>query len=98
MAEAPDRESKTEEPTEKKIGDALEQGNVPASREAGTLASLLGILIVASFFLVSGVAHIKSSLSGLSTIPAAGRSRTAPMPSASVPVHRLDARACCCRP
>jgi flagellar biosynthesis protein FlhB len=32
MAETPDRESKTEEPTEKKMSDALEQGNVPYSR------------------------------------------------------------------
>ena len=62
--EAPDKESKTEEPTEKKMRDAIEQGNVPFSREAATLASLLGILMVTSFFLVSGVAHLNSSLLG----------------------------------
>lgn len=62
MAETPDRESKTEEPTEKKMGDAREQGNVPYSREAATLASLLGILVVTSFFLVSGVSHLHSTL------------------------------------
>jgi flagellar biosynthetic protein FlhB len=71
MSEAPDRESKTEEPTEKKMGDAREQGNVPYSREASTLASLLGILIVASFFLASGVAHLKSSLHRLVDNPGA---------------------------
>ena len=71
MAETPDKESKTEEPTEKKMRDALEQGNVPYSREAATLASLLGILIVTSFFLVSGVAHLKSSLHRLIDNPGA---------------------------
>ena len=43
MADAPDKESKTEEATEKKIQDAVEKGNVPFSREAATLASLLGM-------------------------------------------------------
>lgn len=71
MAETPDRESKTEEPTEKKFRDALDQGNVPYSREAATLVSLLGILIVTSFFLVSGVAHLNSSLHRLIDNPGA---------------------------
>jgi flagellar biosynthetic protein FlhB len=62
MAEEPDKDSKTEEPTEKKIRDAFERGFVPVSREAATLASLLGILVIASFFLVGGVAHINLSL------------------------------------
>ena len=35
---------------------------MPYSREAATLASLLGILIVTSFFLVSGVVHLTSTL------------------------------------
>jgi flagellar biosynthesis protein FlhB len=71
MAETPDRESKTEEPTEKKFRDALDQGNVPYSREAATLASLLGILVVTSFFLVSGVAHLNSTLHRLVDNPGA---------------------------
>ena len=71
MAETPDRESKTEEPTEKKMSDALERGNVPYSREAATLASLLGILIVASFFLVNGVGHLNSTLHRLIDNPGA---------------------------
>ena len=52
MAEEPDKDSKTEEPTEKKVRDAYERGFVPVSREAATLASLLGILVITSFFLV----------------------------------------------
>ena len=65
MADEPDKDGKTEEPTEKKIRDAYERGFVPFSREAATLASLLGILVIASFFLVGGVAHLNSSLARL---------------------------------
>jgi flagellar biosynthetic protein FlhB len=46
MSETEDRESKTEEATEKKIRDAVEQGNVPSSREVPVLISLLSILAV----------------------------------------------------
>ena len=62
MAEEPDKDSKTEEPTEKKIRDAFERGFVPVSREVATLASLLGMLVISSFFLVGGVTHINVSL------------------------------------
>jgi flagellar biosynthesis protein FlhB len=62
MAEEPDKDSKTEEPTEKKIRDAYERGFVPASREAAMLASLLGMLVVTGFFLVGGVSHLNVSL------------------------------------
>jgi len=62
MAEREDRESKTEEATEKKIRDALEKGNVPFSRELPTFASLLGLLIVTSFFIVDGVLRVTASL------------------------------------
>jgi flagellar biosynthesis protein FlhB len=62
VAEQPDKESKTEEPTEKKIRDAYERGFVPFSREAAMLASLLGMLIVTGFFLVSGVSYLNLSL------------------------------------
>jgi flagellar biosynthetic protein FlhB len=65
MAEEPDKESKTEEPTEKKVRDAYERGFVPSSREAAILASLLGVLVIASFFLVGGTAHLNSSLARL---------------------------------
>ncbi|HJZ44847.1 MAG TPA: flagellar biosynthesis protein FlhB [Hyphomicrobiaceae bacterium] len=62
MAEEPDKESKTEEPTEKKIRDAFERGFIPFSREAAMLASLLGLLIITGFFLVSGVSQLNLSL------------------------------------
>jgi flagellar biosynthetic protein FlhB len=62
MADEPDKDSKTEEPTEKKIRDAFERGFVPFSREAATLASVLGILVIMSFSLAGGVAHLTVSL------------------------------------
>ena len=62
MADGADKESKTEEPTERKIRDAHDKGNIPYSREAATLASLLGILIVTSFVLVGAVVHVNSTL------------------------------------
>lgn len=65
MAEGPDNESKTEEATEKKVRDAVEKGNVPFSKEAATLASLLGMVVVASFFLASDVRQLNFSLARL---------------------------------
>ena len=65
MSEGPDKESKTEEATEKKIRDAVEKGNVPFSREAATLASLLGMAVIASFFLASNVSELNFSLARL---------------------------------
>lgn len=41
MAEGAEKDSRTEEPTEKKIRDTVEKGNLPVSREAPILASLL---------------------------------------------------------
>lgn len=46
MAEDQDRESKTEEPTEKRLADAIEKGNVPFAREATLFGSMAGILLV----------------------------------------------------
>ncbi|MEN3793961.1 flagellar biosynthesis protein FlhB [Fulvimarina sp. MAC3] len=43
MAESEDRSQKTEQPTEKKIRDTIEKGNLPTSREAPVLASFLAI-------------------------------------------------------
>jgi flagellar biosynthetic protein FlhB len=65
MAEEPDRDSRSEEPTEKKVRDAFERGFVPFSREAATLASLLGILVVMSFVMVGGAARLGGSLARL---------------------------------
>lgn len=65
MSDAPDKESKTEEATEKKLLDAVEKGNVPFSKEAAMLASLLGMVIIAGFFLSSNVGRLNFSLARL---------------------------------
>lgn len=42
MAEQPDKDSKTEEASPRRIEEALQKGNTPFSREVGNIASLLG--------------------------------------------------------
>ena len=49
MAEGAERDSRTEEPTEKKIRETVEKGNLPFSREAPILASLLAAMAFAAF-------------------------------------------------
>lgn len=46
MSERPDSAERTEEPTPKKIEDALKKGQAPISREVTTFASLIAILAV----------------------------------------------------
>lgn len=50
MAEDQDKDSKTEDPTEKKIADALEKGNVPVSREVTNVLSIFAITLVIIFY------------------------------------------------
>lgn len=72
MAEAADKESKTEEATEKKIRDAVEKGSIPHSREAVTFGSLLGILLVAGF-LSPGMTRLAAGLRGFIDDPGGWR-------------------------
>jgi flagellar biosynthesis protein FlhB len=58
MADKPDRDSQTEEATDKKIRDAIERGNVPVSREVSIFAFVAGLLVVMAFFLKSGSASL----------------------------------------
>lgn len=64
MAEPQDKESKTEEPTEKKLRDAVERGNVPISREASAFASLAGMLIIGAFVARDAFGAIAAALAG----------------------------------
>jgi len=50
MADEEDKESKTEQASEKKIRDAVEKGNLPFSKEAPIFATLLAVLVFALFF------------------------------------------------
>lgn len=63
--EKPDKESKTEEATEKKIRDALDKGQTPFSRETPILASLLAMLFVATFFMPANIATMAQQLGSM---------------------------------
>ncbi|MEW5422237.1 flagellar biosynthesis protein FlhB [Amorphus sp. 3PC139-8] len=65
MAEDQDKDSKTEDASEKKISDALEKGNVPFSKEASVFASLLGILLALTFLVAEKVPALVADLSRL---------------------------------
>ena len=65
MAESEDKDSKTEEPTEKKIRDAVEKGNVPFSREVPVFASTLGMLVYLVFFLPNSAGRFSESMRDL---------------------------------
>lgn len=65
MSEDADKESKTEEPTEKKIKDALNKGQTAFSREVPLLASLA---CFTAYFLLSGTSLITSMSSFLESI------------------------------
>lgn len=65
MAEEQDQESKTEEPTEKKIRDAIEKGNIPFSREVPVFASSSAILVFCIFFMPSGASYVSVSLADI---------------------------------
>jgi flagellar biosynthetic protein FlhB len=63
MADEVDKESKTEEATEKKIRDTVEKGQLPHSRETGILASFVAILLFAIFFAGGSIVELGSFLS-----------------------------------
>lgn len=62
MSDAPDRDSQTEEASEKKVKDALDKGNVPVSRELGTFVSLAALLLASALFLHRGTARLMEAL------------------------------------
>ena len=63
MAEAADKDSKTEDATEKKIRDTIEQGKLPHSREAALLASFVAILVFTVFYAKDAVVDLGMFLS-----------------------------------
>ena len=65
MADEQDKDSKTEDPTEKKLRDAAEKGNVPFSREVTVFASALAVYVYLVFFLPSRMAEVTEILRDL---------------------------------
>lgn len=62
MSEAPDRESRTEEATEKKIQDARDKGNVPVSRDVPAVAGFLCVLVLMQYMLGPNLVPLVSDL------------------------------------
>ena len=65
MAESADKDSKTEEATEKKIRDAVEKGQLPHSKEAAILASFVAILIFTVFFAKDSAVELERASSSI---------------------------------
>jgi len=63
MADAPDKDSKTEDATEKKIRDSIEKGQLPHSKEAAIFASFVAILTFTVFFARESVVGLSMFLS-----------------------------------
>jgi flagellar biosynthetic protein FlhB len=75
MAETSDQESKTEQPTEKKIRDAVEQGRIPISREVSVFASMAALLVIQAFLIGPGAQRLLPTLQALLDEPDAFRLR-----------------------
>jgi len=63
VAEEADKDSKTEEATEKKIRDSLDKGQVPVARELPAFASFLAILAFMILFAEQGAGQLGTFLS-----------------------------------
>lgn len=63
MADTEDKDSKTEEATEKKVRDTIEKGQLPHSRETAILTSFVAILVFAVFFAGKSISDLGSFLS-----------------------------------
>lgn len=63
MAEEVDHESKTEAPTERRVREALDKGDIPFSREAPVFASILGLLLGLGLFARGQAAQLSRDLS-----------------------------------
>ena len=65
MSDTADRESRTEEPTEKRLSEAVEKGNVPFAREAVNFGSFLALYLVCAVFVASMAREVAVVLRGL---------------------------------
>ncbi|MDO9416075.1 flagellar biosynthesis protein FlhB [Pararhizobium sp.] len=77
MADDQDKDSKTELPSEKRISDAVEKGNVPFSREIPVFASTVAIYLYFVFFLPDGIRQLAEALKDIFEQPEAWRLNSA---------------------
>ena len=69
MAQQSDSESKTEEPTEKKLCDEHERGNIPISREASLFATSAALLLVTVFLAPNLIRSVTVTLEAVANDP-----------------------------
>jgi flagellar biosynthesis protein FlhB len=69
MAQETESDSKTEEPTEKKIFDEYERGNVPISREASLFATSAATLLILVFLARNVLRSITFTLEQIANDP-----------------------------
>ena len=69
MAQQADRGSRTDEPTEKKVLDEFEKGNIPVSREASAFAAILPLLAITAFMARDFLKSVGFTLKRLSSDP-----------------------------
>ena len=65
MSDDQDKDSKTEEPSDKKIGDTLEKGNVPFSREITNVVSVFAFVLIGYFYIPSFTRDLTATLRGV---------------------------------
>jgi flagellar biosynthesis protein FlhB len=65
MSEDNDRESKTQEASEKKIRDTIEKGNIPVSREVPVLLSFASIAVICGLMAANSTTGITQMLASL---------------------------------
>lgn len=65
MSGTEDRDSRTEEPSQRKLDEAERKGNVPFSRELPLFASILGILAACHFAITASSASLTAMLASL---------------------------------
>ena len=69
-------DDKTEEPTEKRIADAIERGNTPVSREIAFLTSLLAYLLIEIYVLPSAIPELVAAIAHFLDDPSGWRLET----------------------
>ncbi|MGC9369194.1 MAG: flagellar biosynthesis protein FlhB [Paracoccaceae bacterium] len=65
MAEEEDKSNKTEEPSERKLRKAREQGDVPSSRETGNMMSVFSLFLLTLFLLPQAAPQLTDALRGI---------------------------------
>ncbi|OQP83556.1 flagellar biosynthesis protein FlhB [Rhizobium rhizosphaerae] len=73
MSEDSDKESKTEAPSEKRVSDAIDKGNIPFSREITMFASVAATYVFVVFFLPRGFTDFAEALKDIFEQPEAWR-------------------------